>query len=512
MRLSTPKKLLAIALATSTFFDPVTSQIFHRCNSNQQLRLTNAWDDATMLANAAWAVLNGRTNEALVQKYFPAISVADRTMVEQAFFNVGGAATIRNTFVIACGDFLAGDYSSSGEPVGMDMAGCQNPETNAYTRTVSYPMDIFGWATNDIAACAMLNPDRIGTLQGMYTDLDKYIAFCAESDIPGLTGANIGTRRRMYFPGWTLLHEFIHTSSIGGHILSQGPTDNMPYPGAADFTYDQAEAGLLDPELAARNADSYAHFAWEAFFMQTCGKQAQSAPARFGQNDYIDWDAVLQAALAKRDAVLKAVLAKRDAVLQEELAKRTLGSAPRAALKTVPAKENDDQLATIPAIVEHSASTTSQAIVKRLTSHPLAKRAPVTPTKPRTRRRKGLARKVKIIRCKNCREVFKRPGKGKKLAAPKRVVIKKCKAKELFIPAILVSKKPNPKLKKGMCMPAPTKAATTPPGTKAPTTPGTKNPTNPGTKTPVKLPVVKQPGKTKVVMPGRKKASAKKVN
>ena len=126
--------------------------------------------------------------------------------------------------------------------------------------------------------------------------------------------------------------------------------------------------------------------------------------------------------------------------------------------------------------------------------------------KPRTRRRKGTARKIKLRKCGGCNSQLKGAKKAlKTLSPPKRSVLKKCKAKEVFIPAVLVSQKVNPKLKKGMCMAVPTGARKIQtPGTK---TPGTKNPKQP-TK-PVKRPVVKQPGKKKVVMPKQKVAKKK---
>jgi len=250
MRFSSLKgagRLAAFLFVSTTFTNGALFPHFVHCTPAQQQMLTNAWDDAMALAGVAHGVMTAKTNEALVQKYFFEITREDRAMVETAYLNAATSGTISNQFVLSCGDFQANDMSSTGVPVPATATVCRDPLTNAYTRKVYFLGDVVGASTNDIAACAMLNTDRIGRVTSIWSSPAQYTAFCAETDIPGLVPANIGMTRRTYFRGWTFLHEMMHTQSVGGHIISQGPGDMLPFPGAADFTYDQAVSGLLEP-------------------------------------------------------------------------------------------------------------------------------------------------------------------------------------------------------------------------------------------------------------------------
>jgi len=414
-------KRLAFSLAAFASFAPAptNAQTYLRCTAVQQAQWAAAWNDAVHLAVAAWGTLTRRSNEALVSRYFPGVSLADRAMVELAFNYVANSPTVASTYILSCGDFQAGDPSSGIYPeIGTTNTICQDdPETNAYTiKFTGLPPATTGTTTNNIAGCAMLNADRTGSIEGLYSGTPAQLnAFCNETDFP-LDPAIIGTQRRIYFRGWTFLHELLHTYSVGAMagIMAQGLGDPMPFPGAADFAFDQELARLLPPLLAARNADSYAHFAWEAFFWDLCGKPA------------------------KAQGVVQAV--------------------PRYA---APEREN---------LERHEATGSG--------SKALVARAKTTVTKPRTRRKKP----GKIQKCRGCYQVPKGPKGVQKAGKIKKTPLKNCKAREIYIPMVLVGKKVNPKIKKGTCVPLPVvKGVSTKPGT-----------TKPGKQTPVKLPVKKQ--------------------
>ena len=461
---------LSLAALSSFAPAPTNAQMFLRCSAAQQAQWLAAWNDAIYLATSAWAVLSNESNEALVRKYFFAVSTADRAMVQLAFQNAANSATIANAYVLSCGDFRAGDPSTGVSPtITLTTTTCSsNPLSNAFTvKYTNIPPATVGAATDNIAGCAVLNADRTGSLQDvMFGTPAVYQAFWAEKDFP-IPPENVGTDRRTYFRGWTLLHELLHTTSVGGAagIVAQGPGDLMPYPGAADFTYDQEEAGLLEGEQAARNADSYAHFAWEAFFQQACGRAAKAQPRTFNPDDFVDWDKMKAAGLMARSTVLK----------HNKSQYRPPQAVPRyAAPEPAGANPNVD-----------SSSNTKLRKETRSSSKALVARAV---TKLKTHRKtagKGVGRVIKLQKCAGCRQV---PKAGAKKVAPKgqikKTALKKCKPREIYIPTVLLGTKVSPKAKKGMCVPLPPlKGATTKPapGTVKPA-PGT---TKPGTKTPV---------------------------
>ena len=415
-----------------------------------------------------------------MRKHFFGVSAADRAMIVNAFLNAAASASVVHTYVLACGDFQVGDPSTGiFATIAVETTTCATkPFTNAFTiKYRSNPPDTVGTATNNIAGCAMMNPDRSGNLEQVMfgTDVVRK-AFCDETDFP-MPPANVGTDRRMYFRGWTLLHELLHTTSVGGAagIMAQGPTDAMPYPGTVDFTYDQAAAGLLSPEQAARNSDSYANFAWEAFFQVICGKAAKSKVRTFNPDDFVDWDAMEAQGLMARSMVLKH---KNKSQYRPPQARQ---AAPEPAVLPESANPNADP----PSEPRKTTRPSSNALVAR------------APTKLKTQRKtagKGVGRVIKLQKCPGCQQV---PQAGAKQVAPKagkvKGVLKKCKPREIFIPTVLLGKKVNPKAKKGTCV---SMATTTPvPGTAKPA------PGNQGAKPPV--------NKTPVTTPGQNKTSVK---
>ena len=251
----------------------------------------NAWDDAMELASAAWTVLNERRNEVLVWAYWFDITAEQRTIVEKTFYLAAhsGKPGAINRFHFACGDFVPGDESTSGLTVSDNLGVCDDPQVNAYCRLYGHDTDIFFTATNDIAGCAMLNPDRNGRiLLGDRNPVAKQ-RFCDETDYPHIDPRNIAEFRRIYFRGWTLLHELTHSSTVGFHIFSQGPGHLRPHLGTSDFAYGQIELAKLDASVAVLNAESYSNFAWDAFYFMTCGRRPQNMvnPADLMDEDWV---------------------------------------------------------------------------------------------------------------------------------------------------------------------------------------------------------------------------------
>lgn len=248
--------------------------LYIRCTVNQMVMWDNAWTDAIQLASAAWTVMVERRNEPLVSSYWFAITDVERQAVEATFqlaihsdsFGPG------HRYNFCCGDFQPGDDSTSGVPVFEVSRDCEDPGTNGYSRLFGLPSAPFYTTTNDIAGCAMLNPDRTGRIV-MGPDPITKQRFCDETDFPHLRPSEIGLSRRLYFRGWSLLHELTHSATVGYLIVSQGPGDRVPHAGTSDFTYDQLLIANLEGFKAVGNAESYANFAWDAFFWMTCGKR-----------------------------------------------------------------------------------------------------------------------------------------------------------------------------------------------------------------------------------------------
>jgi len=192
--------------------------------------------------------------------------------------------------------------------------------------------------------------------------------------------------------------------------------------------------------------DSYAHFAWQAFSAELCGHPAKAQSRKFNADDFVDWDAME----AHR------VVFKRES--------RPPQAVPRYA---APGRENPERRVATGSRPK-APDTCAGAIM----------------TKPKTRRKKpskGVGRKVKIQKCGGCRQVPKGPKGVQKAGKTKKTSLKKFKAREIYIPMVLVGKKINPKIKEGTCVPLPAvkgvskKPGTTKPGKK--TTGGKQTPT-----------------------------------
>ena len=243
----------------------------------------NAWADAIQLASAAWTVLTGRRNEPLAWSYWHGITTLERKIVESTFRLAAHSDSLGpgNRFHFCCGDFMQGDESTSGIPVFDSSTTCDNPEVNGYCRWFISPGAPFSTATNDIAACGMLNPVKTGRIV-MKPDPAVKQKFCDETDIPHLHPSTIGIHRRSYFRGWILLHELTHTYSVGYNIISQGPGQHALHLGTSDYEYSQLGIAHLDGSTSVLNAQSYSNFAWDAFFWLTCGRMPQNMLGTLG--------------------------------------------------------------------------------------------------------------------------------------------------------------------------------------------------------------------------------------
>ena len=259
-------------------WDPLRSALYIRCTPERVQIWNDAWDDAMHLASAAWSTLHERRNEVLVWAYWFNMTPQQRAVVENTFRLAAdsGLQFLGNRFHFCCGDFQLGDMSSTGDIFNSHSWYCSDPEVNAYCKYRSIQDDILH-TTNDIAGCAILNEDRTGSIRMATEDPNVRQGFCAETDFPHLTPDQIGKKRRLYFRGWTLLHELMHTTAVGFHMISQGPRQSKPHLGASDFAYEQQEIATLDVSVAVLNAESYANFAWDAFFLVTCGRTPKNA-------------------------------------------------------------------------------------------------------------------------------------------------------------------------------------------------------------------------------------------
>ena len=248
----------------------------------------NAWDDAMALASAAWLVLAERSNEPLVWAYWFEITDEQRSIVAKTYDAASQSAWLRQKFHFSCGNFFPGDASSAPDRFVRETSRlCDDPQVNAYCRLYGQDTDDFYTATNDIAGCAMLNPDRNGRI--LLADPADKQKFCDETDYPNLDPLDVPEFRRTYFRGWTMLHELTHTSSVGIYIFSQAPDHPRPHLGTSDYAYSQLAIAKLDASVGILNAESYANFAWDAYYFLTCGRRPQNAvnPADLMDDDWV---------------------------------------------------------------------------------------------------------------------------------------------------------------------------------------------------------------------------------